>query len=76
MRRGGGNQVFTVAWEEAKTFSPPPPPSDSGKSFGHTCREQHRMGGRGPGLGMKEPRVSPRHQWRDSELEGAREEPV
>lgn len=26
MRRGGGNQVFTVAWEEAKTFSPPPPP--------------------------------------------------
>lgn len=55
---------------------PPPPPSDSGKSFGHTCREQHRMGGRGPGLGMKEPRVSPRHQWRDSELEGAREEPV
>lgn len=56
--------------------SPPPPPSDSGKSFGHTCKEQHRMGGRGPGLGMKEPRVSPRHQWRDSELEGAREEPV
>jgi len=39
------SSAYPLLWLGRRPRHPFPPTSDSGKSFGHSCEERHRMGG-------------------------------